>query len=120
MFFRKYDVLNEKEMLGIGITAATVAFIVEGKYPSQNADAWSDRVNKSVDAIIGNINIKPDAKTYNHIILITTTLAANPDNFISGRLPRFNSGNKVVEEYEFSQALRLVQNSAKDFITRNK
>jgi hypothetical protein len=116
MFFKKYDELDEKGMLGIGITAATVAYIVESKYPSSGADAWADRINKSVDTILGNINIKPDPKTLNYLILTTTALASNPDNFISNRLAKFNSGNKGVDEHEFSQALRLVQKSSRDFL----
>lgn len=49
-------------MLGIGITAATVAYIVESKYPSSGADAWTERVDKSVDTILGNININQTLK----------------------------------------------------------
>lgn len=120
MFFKKYDEINEKGMLGIGITAATVAYIVESKYPSSGADAWIDRINKSVDTILGNINIKPDPKTLNYLILITTALATNPDNFISNRLAKFNSGDKGVAEHEFSHALRLVQKSSEDFLNNNK
>ncbi len=116
MFFKKYDVLSEKEILGVGITSATITYVVEKKYPSPNSEAWVDRINKSVDTILGNINIKPDKKTLDNIRLVTITLAADPENFISNRVARFTSGNKDVTSQEFGQALKIIQKSVGNFI----
>ena len=115
MFFKKYDVLTEREILGIGITSATIAYAVESKYPSSNPEAWINGVNKSVDTALSNIKLNLDKKTLENIRLVAFTLASNPDGFISNRVTRFSSGNKDVTNQEFLQALNIIQKSVKDF-----
>lgn len=114
MFFKK-DLISEEQIVALGITSATVCYIVEQKYPPQSNAAHVKYVNDSVDSILKSLKLNPSSETINFIRVVTSALANNTDNFISKRLPNFQNGDKSVQASEISAALKIVEKSVSAF-----
>ncbi len=116
MFLKKYDQVSEEQIIAIGITAATICYIVEQKYPPRGAAEHVKYVNDAVENVLKNINQNPTKETLVYIQLVTSSLVGDQDRFISKRAAKFQGGDKGVSEIEIQQAIKICEKSVRDFI----
>jgi hypothetical protein len=116
MFFKKYDAISEDQIMIFGITAATMCFIVESRYPAETVEGHIKYVNDSVDNVLKNIGLNPNTETLNHIRMTASTLVNSSERLIAERAQRFLNGDKRVNPNEIENALTILQNSVNSYM----
>jgi pantoate kinase len=115
MFLKKYDQISEEQIVAIGITAATICYIVEQKLPPRGAAEHVKYINDAVENVLKNINRNPTKETLVTIQVVASSLVGDQDRFISRRAAKFQGGDKGVSESEIQQAIKICEKSVREF-----